>query len=79
MPPPDMDLPGWNLHKLSGKQRRFSEVYEDQFIYTGMATFYGGDNDQSPFPRCHHPRATRTSIGSDETGVLGPGAAASCL
>jgi len=27
MQPSDMDLPGWNLHKLSGKLRRFSAVW----------------------------------------------------
>ena len=25
--PSDMDLPGWNLHKLSGKQKGFSAVW----------------------------------------------------
>ena len=27
MQPSDMDLPGWNLHKLSGKLRGFSAVW----------------------------------------------------
>jgi proteic killer suppression protein len=27
MQPSDMDLPGWNLHKLSGKPRGFSVVW----------------------------------------------------